>query len=86
MVDVAPGKLLVYAAPSTDGVPGLSLGSDEATLPVTGLRRKFCPALLTTRILSTVGLKSNPNVVPESAGVNAPVPTAIATPLAILIV
>ena len=45
----------------------------------------FWPVLLTTRIRSTVGLKSNPNDVPLN--VNAPAePTCVAAPVAGLIV
>jgi len=51
--------------------PGLMTTSTVAR-PVSGLRRRFWPVLETTRMRSTVGLKSNPNSVPPSAGVNGP--------------
>jgi hypothetical protein len=38
-----------------------------ATVPKSGFNHKFCPVLLTTLILCTVGLKSKPNEVPLTA-------------------
>ena len=55
--------------------------SVAATVPVSGFSRRFCPASLTRRMRSTVGLKSKPKNVPLRPGVNAVVPTAVAAPV-----
>ena len=55
-----------------EGLPvPLIVISVAATAPVSGCKRRFCPELLTRRILSTVGLKSIEAIVPEIIGVNA---------------
>ena len=75
-VEAVPTTLLAYAAPITDGglaalvsVPANARGlSTAATAPVSGFTRRFCPVLLTIRSRSTCGLKSTPNSVPSSIG------------------
>jgi len=61
------------------------LESIAATAPVSGFNLRFCPVLLTSRILSTVGLKSMEAMVPETAGANAVVFTVLADALEVLI-
>ena len=51
-----------------------------STVPSSTFSRRFWRSSLTTRILSTTGLKSTPNALPRSAGVNAG-PSAIAMPV-----
>jgi hypothetical protein len=55
-------------------VEGVSVAGHGA---VSGLSRRFWPVSLTTRMRSTVGLKSKPKLVPDRAGVNG-TPTATA--------
>ena len=55
---------------------------DEAMAPVSGWSRRFWRASEVMRMRSTVGLKSKPNEVPASAGVNGAAPTAVAAPVA----
>ena len=55
--------------------------SVPATAPVSGCMRRFCPVSLTTRMRSTVGLKSNPKTVPFSAGVKGAAPMGVAAPV-----
>ena len=80
VVTVALGALLVYAVSCTVMVGPLMPPSmlvlatvvlPSTNAPLLGLMRKFCPALLTTRTRSTVGLKSMPKRVP------APAPTGV---------
>ena len=80
-MEVAPATLLLYAEATMCGAPGLRAVSMPATAPVSGLRRRFWPVSLTTRMRSAVGLKSKPNAVPDRAGVNG-APTAVAMPVA----
>ena len=51
--------------------------------PVVGFSLRFCPASLTSRMRSTVGLKSSPKLVPVTTGENGP-PTAVAAPVVVL--
>ncbi|MNY10354.1 hypothetical protein D3C86_1433290 [compost metagenome] len=60
------------------------LPSVAATPPVSGLRRKFCPVLVTNLIRSTVGLKSIEAIAPEIAGVKAVVLTGLEVAVAVL--
>ena len=73
----------VRGADTVSGSPCVSGVSVPASAPVSGLSRKFWPVLLTTRMRSTVGLKSKPNSVPLSAGAKAAAPTCVATPVAV---
>ena len=60
--------------------PGVFV-SWEASAPVFGLRRKFSPSPVTTRMRSTVGLKSNPYPTAGTGSVpvvSVNVPTAVA--------
>jgi hypothetical protein len=72
--------------PATD--PAAPPRSPSTNAPVFGLIRKFCPVLVTTRMRSAAGLKSNPKLVPligtgrAPASTNPPeAPTAVATPV-----
>ena len=78
---VAPAILFIYATAIAEGVPGLRFASVATTAPVSGFNRRFCPADVTKRIRSTVGLKSKPTNAPVIAGVNGPAPTAVALPV-----
>ena len=78
-VVVVPAKLLVYAAALTSGVPGFNVASVAASVPSLGFNLMFCPVLLTTRILSTVGLKSKPKDAPANVKLPA-APTAATAP------
>src|SRR5262245_22230579 len=76
VVTVVPAKLFVYAVPVTLVAPPLIFPSGWGTdvlppfastgTPVSGLIRKFSPVPVTTRMRSTVGLKSIPY--PADAG------------------
>ena len=65
---VALNDEFVYAAPTTRGMPGFSARSLLSSVPSSTFRRRFWPASETTRILSTVGLKSTPKKRPLQAG------------------
>ena len=54
----------VYAEPTTCTSAGVSIVSTISSVPSSGLRRRLSRASLVTRILSTVGLKSNPLLTP----------------------
>ena len=60
-----------YAEPTTRGMPGFSAGSLASSVPSSTFRRRLVAASEVTRILSTVGLKSNPKKRPAGAGVTA---------------
>src|SRR5688572_3136595 len=86
VVVAAPATLLVYAAPViiAPGTPLMGL-SVIAIAPVSGLSLRFCPLLVTSRIRSTVGLKSNAAIPLSRAGVNADWPIIRVAPLSGLI-
>jgi hypothetical protein len=83
VVDAAPPKLLLYAADVTCVKPGLRPTS-TVTAALAGLTLRFCPALETTRIRSTIGLKSKPKSLPIN-GVDR-TPTRVAAPFVLLMV
>ena len=50
----------VYADPTICASAGVSIVSTDNSVPSSGFSRRFSRTSLVTRILSTVGLKSNP--------------------------
>ncbi len=52
--------------------------------PLMGLRRRFWPLSLVTRMRSTVGLKSKPKEVPERGVAKAAVETGSMVPLGLM--
>ena len=81
VVELVLDALFVYADATT--LPaGASALSVPSTAPLAGDTRRFCSSFEVTRIASGIGLKSKPKSVPESAGVKAPLPTWVATPVA----
>jgi hypothetical protein len=84
-VMLLPGSLTMYCRPLSGSIAG-DAGSKSTLPPVVGSNRRFCWAVLVTRIRSIAGLKSNPNDARSVNGIVEALPTAVAAALAVLMV